>query len=315
METKSLVKNESAVNQELVTQDHLEVADMRGQVKLLQQLMKDLLIKDEHYGVIPGCGDKPTLLKPGAEKISMMFRLSPHYEIRQTDLPNGHREYVIVCSLSSIVTGKILGQGVGSCSTMEGKYRYRVAPKTSTGNPVPKEYWDLRKDDPDKAQKVIGGKGFAVKKNPESNRYEIFEGSDQKIEHDNPADYYNTVLKMAKKRAMIDAILTVTAASDIFTQDLEDMPEVIPGASKVKFEEKHNDSPEELTNNLTDPKKEMIELRRKLKQETAKRGLDETNLQEWVTELFGKDDMRISKVELEKLLEKVMEIPEVKAPF
>lgn len=36
------------------------------------------------------------------------------------------------------------------------------------------------------------------------------------------ADVYNTVLKMAKKRAMVDAVLTVTAASDIFTQDIED---------------------------------------------------------------------------------------------
>jgi hypothetical protein len=48
-----------------------------------------------------------------------------------------------------------------------------------------------------------------------------------KVEHDNPADYYNTVLKMAKKRAHVDAVLTATAASDIFTQDVEDMPEVI----------------------------------------------------------------------------------------
>lgn len=35
-------------------------------------------------------------------------------------------------------------------------------------------------------------------------------------EQGNPADYYNTCLKMAKKRALVDAILTVTAASDIF---------------------------------------------------------------------------------------------------
>lgn len=42
---------------------------------------------------------------------------------------------------------------------------------------------------------------------------------------DNPdiADQYNTVLKMAKKRALIDATITACAASDIFTQDLEDM--------------------------------------------------------------------------------------------
>ncbi|WP_418719751.1 hypothetical protein [Bilophila wadsworthia] len=46
-----------------------------------------------------------------------------------------------------------------------------------------------------------------------------------RVEHDNPADYYNTCLKMAKKRALVDAVLTCTAASDIFTQDIEDEPQ------------------------------------------------------------------------------------------
>ena len=41
----------------------------------------------------------------------------------------------------------------------------------------------------------------------------------------NPADIANTVLKMAKKRAQIDLTLTATAASDCFTQDVEDLPE------------------------------------------------------------------------------------------
>ena len=40
----------------------------------------------------------------------------------------------------------------------------------------------------------------------------------------NVADVANTVLKMAKKRAMVDGILTVTGASDIFTQDIEELP-------------------------------------------------------------------------------------------
>lgn len=38
-----------------------------------------------------------------------------------------------------------------------------------------------------------------------------------------PADMYNTCAKMAKKRAFIDAILTATASSTMFTQDVEDM--------------------------------------------------------------------------------------------
>src|SRR5690606_22905756 len=43
----------------------------------------------------------------------------------------------------------------------------------------------------------------------------------------NPADVANTILKMAKKRAQVDAVITATAASDIFTQDIEDLPEEV----------------------------------------------------------------------------------------
>jgi hypothetical protein len=44
-----------------------------------------------------------------------------------------------------------------------------------------------------------------------------------------PYDFYNTVLKIAKKRAMVDAVLTVTGASEIFTQDTEDNPDLFRG--------------------------------------------------------------------------------------
>lgn len=33
------------------------------------------------YGTIPGCGDKKTLFKPGAEKLKELFGLIPHFEI------------------------------------------------------------------------------------------------------------------------------------------------------------------------------------------------------------------------------------------
>jgi hypothetical protein len=40
----------------------------------------------------------------------------------------------------------------------------------------------------------------------------------------NPFTIVNTVLKMAKKRALIDAVLSATRASGLFTQDIEDFP-------------------------------------------------------------------------------------------
>src|SRR5699024_10296594 len=40
-----------------------------------------------------------------------------------------------------------------------------------------------------------------------------------------PYTIVNTVLKMAKKRALIDAVLSATRSSGIFTQDIEDFPQ------------------------------------------------------------------------------------------
>lgn len=198
---------------------------VQAQVNLIQRVLQKVMKPNIHYGKIPGAGDKPTLLKPGAEKICVTFRLSPTYEIEEIEHDNDHLEYRVKCTLTHIPTGQVFGQGVGSCSTLEGKYRFRTGPKESTGKPVPQEYWK------DRDQELIGGKGHTTSK-IDGKWMICIQG--EKVEHDNPADYYNTVLKMAKKRAHVDAVLTCTAASDCFTQDIEDMPEVIPGADTFK---------------------------------------------------------------------------------
>lgn len=189
-------------------------AVLRQQVNAIQAAMKEVMELGVHYGTIPGCGDKPTLLKPGAEKIGLMFRLLTKFEVQMTDLGNGHREYQVICSLLD-TTGRSIGQGVGLCSTMESKYRYRGFNSESTGREVPKAYWN------NKDIELIGGKGFKPVK--EDGKWMIHKAGDKK-ENPDIADTYNTVLKIAKKRAHVDAILTCTAASDIFTQDIEDMP-------------------------------------------------------------------------------------------
>ena len=218
-------KNEVSNNELALRESPMAIAlspkDVLEQVQLIQRIMRDVMKDGEHYGVIPGCGTKPSLLKAGAEKISFTFRLSPHYQIEERDMAKGHREYRVICELRT-PGGHSAGQGVGACSTMEGKYRFRPGPRTPTGKAVPREYWNMRNTDPKKARELIGGVGFQVHK--EGGVWEIVQEG-EKIEHDNPADYYNTVLKMAKKRAHVDAVLTATAASDIFTQDVEDLAE------------------------------------------------------------------------------------------
>ena len=98
---------------------------VRSQVNLIQEVMASTMKDGQHYGTIPGCGPKPALLKAGAEKLNLTFRMAPKFEIKIVDLANGHRDYQIVTSLYSISSGEFLGSGVGSCSTMESKYRYR----------------------------------------------------------------------------------------------------------------------------------------------------------------------------------------------
>jgi len=202
----------------------LSASQIREQVNLIQEVMKSVMRENEHYGKIPGCGDKPSLLKPGAEKLMFTFRLvaDPEVEVFELYHPTvvGHREYRVKVRISSM-SGTYMGGGIGSCSTMENKYRFRGGEKINTGHPVPKEYWNLKKEGKNsEAQALIGGPGFGTAK---------FDGSwmicelGEKQEHDNPADFYNTCEKMAKKRALVDATLTVTAASDIFTQDIEEL--------------------------------------------------------------------------------------------
>ena len=198
---------------------------MRVQVNLIQEIMNEVMqgpSKENpngiHYGIIPGCGDKPTLFKAGAEKLSLTFRLRPVMgdgDIDVIDLGNGHREYRIRCHILNI-NGLEMATGVGSASTMESKHRYRnVSDYELTGKPIPSD---------SKEKKLEYAKqGYGMKKIDNVWQWVKFKEG-KKTENADIADVYNTVLKMAKKRAYVDGILSATACSDIFTQDIEDLP-------------------------------------------------------------------------------------------
>lgn len=207
-----------AQNPVTLTSNAASLTEIKNQVTLIQQVMREVMIEGEHYGTIPGCGDKKVLLKPGAEKLMLTFRLANDLDVQVLELPNSHREYRLKVTIYA-PSGQRLGTGVGSCSTMESKYRFRTGPIENTGKLVPQDYWTHRESNPAKAQEILGGKGFSAKK--VGTKYYIVKQG-ERVEHDNPADNYNTCLKMAKKRGLVDAVLTSTAASDIFTQDLEE---------------------------------------------------------------------------------------------
>ena len=279
----------------------ITIREMKQQINHIQELMKEVMIENQHYGKIPGCGDKPALLKAGAEKLTFSFQISPKFNETITDLGGDHKEYSYVASLSSR-TGIFLGDGIGSCSTKESKYRYRNAPDEATDIPVPGRYWSLRKESPDEAQKLLGGKNFGTVK--VENQWFISKKSGGKSEHDNPADYYNTCRKMGKKRALVDAILTVTAASDIFAQDIDDSPEL--------FEKPQPTPPPKKEAQPTQPKRQsngaivMEKINEWLDSGDVPNNLRETVIKELLVKTIGKDTLKgITNDEKAKLTDKL----------
>ena len=90
--------------------------------------------KGVDYGVIPGT-KKPTLLKPGAEKLCRLFSLRPSYELIHfvTDFEKPLFHYHYRCTL--VRQGEMVGQGDGSCNSRENKYekqKYKIFDLTNT---------------------------------------------------------------------------------------------------------------------------------------------------------------------------------------
>lgn len=178
----------------------LTAADVRMQVNLMRDVMAEVMHKDTHYGVIPGA-KQPSLYKAGAEKIMATFRLAADPEVEQIG-DAGEVHYRVKVRILS-ASGSFLGAGIGECSSSEEKYAWRAS--------LCDDEWD---DTPENRRRI---------------KYAKWQGKVEKKKQirTNPADVSNTVLKMAKKRGLIDAVLTVTAASDLFTQDIEDLPEEV----------------------------------------------------------------------------------------
>jgi hypothetical protein len=200
-------------------------ANLVAQMRLVDHIKKAVMVENVHYGKIPGCGPKPTLFKPGAEKLLFVFRMRvipEEDDIRVEDHGDGHRTYTVIVPVYND-QGEKIGSGVGVCSTLETKYRFR---NENTGAPVPQKYWTARDQD------LLGGPTFFPRKvssDGGKQAWVIF----QQVEHPNPADYWNTCAKMGKKRALVDAALTTTASSDQFTQDVEENPALYGGAEGI----------------------------------------------------------------------------------
>lgn len=186
----------------------LTAGEIRAHVNRVQEVMKAVMQKDTHYGVIPG-SKKPSLYKPGAEVLCVTFRVAQSYKVEDLSTADAVR-YRITCVGTHQASGTVLGEGIGECSSNEEKYKWRRAICLEEFSDTP----------PDRKRV----------------KYSKYQGKVEKTEQirTEPADIANTVLKMAAKRAQVAMTLNVTAASDCFTQDIEDLPEELQELEKSR---------------------------------------------------------------------------------
>ena len=170
-------------------------AELLSHHTTMAEIIQNGLTEGVDYGVIPGTGDKPTLYKPGAEKLCLAFGARPEYELVEAEVDH-HVEIAWVKRKKiwnnahrgdrSFTWGEEIGKALGLY-----RYRYRC--------------------------KVVL---------PDGRILATAEGIASTLESkyvDRPRDSENTVCKMAQKRAFVAAVLHSFALSNRFTQDVEDM--------------------------------------------------------------------------------------------
>lgn len=202
---------------------------LAGRMQLVTHVISQME-EGTHFGAsFPG-DKKKNLLKPGADYLGVAFQLVPTFDVERIDLPGGHREYSVKCSVTGR-NGQLIGNGLGSCTTLESKYRYRYAKKKCP---------NCGQETIIKGNEKYGG-GWVCWKTKGGCDAKFRDGAPEieqqlvgKVENPDPADQYNTCLKIAKKRAQVDAMITATGCSAEFTQDVEDMQHEAPAQAPAQ---------------------------------------------------------------------------------
>lgn len=173
----------------------LTARDIQSRVNLIQEVMKQVMKDGTHFGIIPGC-PKPSLFKAGAEKLASTFQMAVESSVEDLSTSDEKR-YRVTCTAYAL-NGTKLGSAIGECSSGEEKFKWR--------RPVCDQEFDEADIDRKREKWTKNGKIKQIRTEP--------------------ADQANTILQMADKRAYVAVVRKVTAASDIFTQDIEDLDEI-----------------------------------------------------------------------------------------
>ena len=172
----------------------ISVGELKARAGLLVEAMRAVMKPGVHYGSVDGT-DRKFLWKPGAEKLSVLFGLSVDCSVIESRV-TAEEVYFRVRAVCNAADGRVLSVQEGACSTGEDKYGWREALSEE-------EFEDaehhLRRF---KFKKTRRGRELLVLKIPQVRR--------------DAGEQLNTILQMAQKRAMVAAVRSATAASDIF---------------------------------------------------------------------------------------------------
>lgn len=180
---------------------------MKQKLNLTKEFFREVMQEGVDYGIIPGT-DKPALFKAGAEGLCEFYNLAPTIAGKAEDKVHETGYYAVDLTIRLIhrVSGSIIAEGVGHANTYESRYRWR---------------WVSERDLP----KGIDPRDLVSKER--DGRYGKF--VQYRIENDDMHSIWNTVLKMAKKRALVDAVLSATRSSGIFAQTQEELDSFLSG--------------------------------------------------------------------------------------
>jgi hypothetical protein len=199
----------------------VKTALMRYQA--VKDFIGSILKEGVDYGKIPGAGDKPTLLKPGAEKMCSFFGFSVRFILVEkvedwTGENHGNEPFFYYQYRAQLWRGDVMAaEGDGSANSWEKKYRYRQAQRICPDCGQPAIF--KSKDRPEYycwSKKGGCGAKFPIS-DPRINEQEVGQ-----VKNPDVADTVNTIQKMAQKRALLAPVLIATNTSDYFTQDIED---------------------------------------------------------------------------------------------
>lgn len=194
----------------------LSVAQAKARYELFKEFVSAVLVEGRDFGVIPGV-EKPTLLKPGAEKIQTFFGLTTEAMLQEQVMDWDKGLFYFRYTTKVYRHGELLATCDGSANSREPKYRYRIAGRT-----CPECGEELRRSKRDAEWYCWARMGGCGETFPlEDPR--ILQQESGKVENPDPAGVINTLQKQAQKRSYVGGVSLASNASDYFTHDVEDM--------------------------------------------------------------------------------------------